>query len=248
MVLRVFRDGKHLNYVRLFDGQCHNCSTYKCTTHKANMGGAEWCIMLFPDALAHCDSDPNCGGYTMTTADWFHKQYDKNGQVAVHLTKAGEKPFNCSFSEWSSYEKLTTIRDTPVTYGKTTCPERSVHRISLSVASFISYVIRSQQTSDKSSNFNYVFDSSSNTVSGSTVYECKDHPEHLNAEGVSCILSIGNGINYCNSDALCEGFVVNTDETWQKKYSKNGMQAVQLVGRGATYTPDATCRSFKKQQ
>jgi hypothetical protein len=55
------------------------------------MGGSEWCIMLFSDALAHCDSDPNCGGYTMTSADWFHTKYDKRGQLAVHLTKAGQK-------------------------------------------------------------------------------------------------------------------------------------------------------------
>jgi len=91
------------------------------------MGGSDWCIMLFPAALAHCDADPNCGGYTMTTEAWFHTKYDKNGQVAVHLTKAGQKPMNCSLTQWSSYEKQNTIRDTPVIYGRSTCENRSVH-------------------------------------------------------------------------------------------------------------------------
>ncbi|CAF3815836.1 unnamed protein product [Rotaria sp. Silwood1] len=119
--------GKYFNYLRLPDGECHNCSTYKCTNHKLNMGGSEWCIMLFPDALVHCDSDPNCGGYTMTTAEWFHTKYDKNGQVAVHLAKSGQKSFACSLSEWSSYEKQNTIRDVPVIYGRSTCGNESVN-------------------------------------------------------------------------------------------------------------------------
>ena len=118
------RDRQHFNYLRLLEGECYNCSTYKCTNHKANLGGADWCIMLFPDALAHCDSDPECGGYTMTTADWFHEKYDKNGQVAVHLTKAGQKTMPCpSPAEWSSYEKQDTTRTTPITYGKSTCED-----------------------------------------------------------------------------------------------------------------------------
>ena len=88
------------------------------------MGGSEWCIMLFPDAVAHCDSDPNCGGYTMTTADWFHEKYDKNGQTAVHLTKAGQKPMPCPVpAEWSSYEKQTAARNSPIIYGRSTCED-----------------------------------------------------------------------------------------------------------------------------
>nr|ACD54647.1 unknown [Adineta vaga] len=214
-------NGKHLNYARLLDGQCFNCSTYKCTNHKANMGGSEWCIMLFQDALNHCDSDPNCGGYTMTTARWFHEQYDKKGQVAVHLTKAGEKPFNCSFTEWSSYEKQNSIRDTPVVYGKTTCP--------------------------KTSNFDYVFDSNSNTNNVDQVYSCKNHPQNQDDTNVHCILSITDGITYCNSDEKCQGFTLNTDNEWQEKYSKNGVQSVQLFGQGAISTPNEMWRSYKKQ-
>ncbi len=118
------RDGKYFNYLRLPDGQCNNCSTYKCTNHKGNLGGSEWCIMLFDDAIDHCDSDPNCGGYTMTTAEWFHSKYDKNGQVAVHLTKLGEKSIDCPVSEWSSYEKQKFLRHTPIIYGRSTCEKR----------------------------------------------------------------------------------------------------------------------------
>lgn len=223
------KEGKHLNYLRLLDGQCHNCSTYKCTSHKANMGGSEWCIMLFSDALAHCDSDPNCGGYTMTTADWFHKQYDKNGQVAVHLTKLGEKPFNCSLSEWSSYEKQNTVRDTPVVYGRSTCPDSN------------------QDKDRKSKNYNYVFESNSKVASEGDAYLCQSHSQNLDDKDFNCILTISDGMTHCNSDPECQGFAINTDEDWQKKYSKNGMQAVQLFGTGATYTLNQMWRSFKKQ-
>jgi len=219
------RDGKHLNYLRLADGECHNCSTYKCTSHKANMGGSEWCIMLFPDALSHCDSDSNCGGYTMTTAKWFHTKYDKNGQVAVHLTKVGEKPFNCSFSEWSSYEKQKSIRHTPVVYGRTTCENRC----------------------DKTSNFNYVFESNSNAVQSAEPYLCNDHPNKLDKRDANCILPIADGIKLCNEDHQCQGFLINTDDNWQKKFVHNSMQAVQLFGQGVTLTPSETWRTFKKQ-
>jgi len=219
------RGGKYLNYLRLADGECNNCSTYKCTTHKANMGGSEWCIMLFPDALAHCDSDPNCGGYTMTTAKWFHTKYDKNGQVAVHLTKVGEKPFNCSFSEWSSYDKQKTVRTTPVIYGKTTCENRC----------------------DKSQNFNYVFVSNSNAVDNDAPYLCNNHLNRLNSNDGDCILPMADGITLCNGDDQCQGFQINTDDKWQKTVVQNGMQAVQLFGQGVTYTPSQTWRTFKKQ-
>jgi hypothetical protein len=41
--------------------------------------------------------------------------------------------------------------------------------------------------------------------------------------------------------------MINTDDNWQKKFSNNGMQGVQLFGQGVTYTPSQTWRSFKKQ-
>jgi len=223
------RDGKYFNYLRLPDGECHNCSTYKCTNHKANLGGSEWCIMYFSDALAHCDSDSNCGGYTMTTAEWFHTKYDKNGQVAVHLNKVGQKPIVCPLSEWSSYEKQNTIRHTPVIYGRSTCENSN------------------QAACDKSNNVNYGFVSNSNAVNSDGPYLCKDHPNNLDNKDVNCILSIADGIKFCNSDNQCEGFMINTDQNWQNKYLNNGMQSVQLFGQGATYTPSQIWRTFKKQ-
>jgi len=223
-------NGKYFNYLRLPDGECHNCSTYKCTNHKSNMGGSEWCIMLFSDALSHCDSDPNCGGYTMTTASWFHTKYDKNGQKAVHLNKIGQKPIACLLSEWSSYEKQNTVRDTPVVYGKSTCENSN------------------GATCDKPHNSNYVFVSNSNVGSNSGSYMCKDHPNKSDKKDVNCILPIADGLTLCSLDDQCSGFLINTDENWQKKYMSNGMQAVQLIGQGAIFIPNEMWRSFKKQQ
>jgi len=227
---KINSEGKYLNYLRLKDGECHNCSTYKCTNSKENMGGSEWCIMLFPAALAHCDADPNCGGYTMTTAEWFHTKYDKNGQVAVHLAKAGQKPINCSYSEWSSYEKQNSIRDTPVIYGRSTCANSG------------------QETCDQSRNFNYIFVSNSNVASNSAAYLCKNHPRSLDNKDHHCVLPIADGITYCNSDDQCGGFMIDTDNNWQKKLSQNGMQVVQLFSKGVTYTASQTWRTFEKQQ
>jgi hypothetical protein len=119
------RDGKHFNYLRLPEGECQNCSTYKCTNHKSNLGGSEWCIMYFSDALDHCNSDPNCGGYTMTTGEWFHTKYDKKGKVAVHLYKVGQKTIPCP-AEWSSYAKQKDVVDAPIVYGRSTCGNKFV--------------------------------------------------------------------------------------------------------------------------
>lgn len=85
--------------------------------------------MLFPDAIAHCNSDVNCGGYTMSTAEWFHEKYDKNGQIAVHLTKANEQIIPCPVAEWSSYEKQKSVRTSPLLYGRSTCENRLVNLI-----------------------------------------------------------------------------------------------------------------------
>jgi len=222
------RDGKYNNYLRLEDGQCYNCSTYKCTNSKQNLGGSEWCIMLFNDALNHCDSDPNCGGYTMTTAEWFHKKYDKNGDVAVHLTEYGQKPIVCPVPEWSSYEKQKDIRNTPVIYGRSTCEY-------------------SDDTCDKLHKINYIFVSNSNTVVSGSPYLCKNNPKSLDNKDLNCILPIADGVTHCNLDNQCQGFMINTDENWQKKFSNNGMQTVQLFGQGVTYTPNQMWRTFKKQ-
>jgi hypothetical protein len=42
--------------------------------------------------------------------------------------------------------------------------------------------------------------------------------------------------------------MINTDENWQKKFSNNGMQIVQLFGQGVTLTQNQMWRTFKKQR
>jgi len=59
---------------------------------------------------------------------------------------------------------------------------------------------------------------------------------------------MSDGIKLCNSDDQCEGFMINTDENWQKKFSNNGMQIVQLFGQGVTLTHNQMWRTFKKQR
>ncbi|CAF2994226.1 unnamed protein product [Rotaria socialis] len=172
-------------------------------------------LCCFPsDALAHCNSDSNCGGYTMTTAEWFHKKYDKNGQVAVHLSKHGEKSIPCLLTEWSSYEKQNQTRRSPVLYGKSTCENTN------------------EDKCYNSENFNYEFVSKSNVVEKSSSYLCSNHRNRFdNNKDMNCILSIVDAVSHCNSDNQCEGFMINTDENWQKKYLNNGMQVVQLFGK-----------------
>lgn len=110
-----------------------------------------------------------------------------------------------------------------------------------------SYINSNEVVCDKSQNVKYVFVSNSNVVNSDALYLCKDHPNNLDKKDVNCILSITDGITLCNSDNQCEGFMINTDENWQNKYLNNGIQAVQLFGQGATYTPNQMWRSFKKQ-
>jgi hypothetical protein len=105
-----------------------------------------------------------------------------------------------------------------------------------------------ENTCDKSHNFNYVFVSNSNAAGSDTPYLCKNHPNNLDNKDLNCVLSITDAVTHCNSDDQCEGFSINTDDNWQKKFTNNGIQGVQLFGQGVTYTPSQTWRSFKKQQ
>jgi len=142
------------------------------------------------------------------------------------------KSIACPLSEWSSYDKQKDVRGTPVVYGRSTC-ENSINR--------------NKDTCDKVHNFKYVFESNSNVVIDGIPYLCKDHPNNLDNKDLNCILSITDGVTLCNSDSQCQGFLINTDDNWQKKFSNNGMQAVQLFGQGVTYTDSQTWRIFKKQ-
>jgi hypothetical protein len=109
------------------------------------------------------------------------------------------------------------------------------------------FINRNEDTCDKPHNFNYIFVSNSNTVASGVPYLCKNHPQIIDNKDINCILPIVDAVTLCNSDDQCEGFMINTDENWQKKFLKNGMQAVQLFGQGVTYTPSQTWRTFKKQ-
>ena len=118
----------------------------------------------------------------------------------------------------------------------------------LSLHPFISLCLCSAgQTCDQLHNFAYVFVSESKGTNGDVPYLCNDHPHHLEKKDVQCSLPINEAIQWCNEDQLCHGYLINTDEKWQKKISQNGMPVVQLFGEGLTATSDPIWRTFKKQ-
>jgi len=221
------------NYVRLPEGTCYDGSTYKCTNQKDNLGGSEWCIMLFPAAITQCDSDPQCGGYAINTAGAFHSKYDRNGQRAVHLVKIDAKKVSCSTPEWSGYEKLKTVRTTPTEYGASTCGEIKEEGVSCSTSSRLN---------------EYVFVSKSNVEDSVGPYLCKDNEKQLGAKDVHCILPMVDAVNVCNLDEKCDGFLISLEEAWEKQYSREGMQGVQLFGKGVKFTPNDKFRSFQKKR
>ncbi|CAF3635144.1 unnamed protein product, partial [Rotaria socialis] len=86
-----------------FGGQgLNHISQYNCNSNPSNRVSG-FCILTIPDALTQCNSDPNCGGFDVTTnVDW-HNAYDVNGQTVVQLFTAGA-PTNPT-TEWSFYSK-----------------------------------------------------------------------------------------------------------------------------------------------
>ena len=94
---------------------------------------------------------------------------------------------------------------------------------------------------------NYVFAKNSYASANVVSYSCNDHPNKFENKDQNCILPVADAVTLCNSDDQCEGFMVNTDNQWHEKFLKNGMQAVQLFGKGVTYTPSQTWRIFEKQ-
>lgn len=226
------RDMKHYDYIRLPEGKCFDGSTYKCTDKPTNLGGSEWCIMLFPDAITHCDSDPSCAGYAINTAQSFRSKYDRNGKRAVHLVKVGEKTVPCSSTEWSGYEKQKSIRTTPVEFGTSTCDERRDRDLC-------------RTTDRRDDEHDYRFVSKSRTDCPET-YTCKDHERNLDKKGERCILSWVDSVHHCDKDEKCDGFMICTDEAWNRDFTRDGMHAVQLYGRDCKFTPDDKWRSFKK--
>jgi len=229
------REMTHHDYIRLPEGKCFDGSTYKCTEKPTNLGGSEWCIMLFPDAIAHCDTDPSCAGYAINTAQSFRSKYDRNGKRAVHLVKIGEKTVPCSSTEWSGYEKQKTIRTIPVEFGTSTCDER--HEGDRD---------RDRDSCRTMRHFDYTFVSKSRTEGGET-YLCKDHEKNMDKKGTCCILPFIDAVHLCDTDEKCDGFMISTDEAWNREHTHDGMHAVQLFGKGCKFTLDEKCRSFQKR-
>ncbi|CAF4390830.1 unnamed protein product, partial [Rotaria magnacalcarata] len=90
------------NYSLGGEGLIHVAS-YNCSSNPKNRA-AGYCILTIPDAVAQCNSDPNCGGIEVTTDVNWHKAYDVNGQTVVQLFALGAatNPNN----EWKFYDKF----------------------------------------------------------------------------------------------------------------------------------------------
>lgn len=118
----------------------------------------------------------------------------------------------------------------------------------ISVCIFLNINISgNEDTCKKLNNFKYVFVNISYATSNGAPYLCDKYSQNIDKKDSRCILPIVDGVTLCNSDEQCEGFMINTDENWQKNFMSNGMQSVELFGKGATYVPSQTWRMFKKQ-
>ncbi|CAF3497133.1 unnamed protein product, partial [Rotaria socialis] len=89
------------NYSFGSDGVIH-AALYNCNSNPKNRVPG-FCVLTIPDALRQCDSDPNCGGYDVTTNINWHNTYDVNGQTVVQLFAAGAA--TSTNTEWSFYDK-----------------------------------------------------------------------------------------------------------------------------------------------
>ncbi|CAM2721068.1 unnamed protein product [Rotaria socialis] len=89
------------NYSFGSDGVIH-AALYNCNSNPKNRVPG-FCVLTIPDALRQCNSDPNCGGYDVTTNINWHNTYDVNGQTVVQLFAAGAA--TSTNTEWSFYDK-----------------------------------------------------------------------------------------------------------------------------------------------
>ncbi|CAF1021727.1 unnamed protein product, partial [Rotaria magnacalcarata] len=78
-------------------------TAYNCNSNPKNRV-AGYCVLTIPDAVAHCNSDANCGGYDATTNVGWHNAYDLNGQTVVQLFAVGAA--TNPNTEWSFYNKF----------------------------------------------------------------------------------------------------------------------------------------------
>ncbi|CAF3302461.1 unnamed protein product, partial [Rotaria socialis] len=89
------------NYSLGGEGLIH-ATLYACNSNPKNRV-PDFCVLTIPDALRQCNSDPNCGGYDVTTNINWHNTYDVNGQTVVQLFAAGAA--TSTNTEWSFYDK-----------------------------------------------------------------------------------------------------------------------------------------------
>lgn len=75
---------------------------YTCDDNPNNRARG-YCILSFPDALKHCNQDPNCGGYGITTNQGWHQSFDRDESPAVELFPIGSQPIY-NF-EWIAFIK-----------------------------------------------------------------------------------------------------------------------------------------------
>ncbi|CAF4264273.1 unnamed protein product, partial [Rotaria magnacalcarata] len=78
---------------------------YNCNSNSKNRAPG-FCVLTIPDAVAQCNSDPNCGGYDVTTNIAWHRLFDVNGQPVVQLFKLGSSTL--PNTEWEFYSKPAT--------------------------------------------------------------------------------------------------------------------------------------------
>ncbi|CAF3019883.1 unnamed protein product [Rotaria sp. Silwood2] len=75
---------------------------YTCATKTFAYG---YCILGWSDAVALCNSDPNCGGFSLTTNRNWHNAFDTASQAAVSLFSAPTGAPTPTPGEWYPFFK-----------------------------------------------------------------------------------------------------------------------------------------------
>jgi hypothetical protein len=92
---------KQYNYELQGKGLIHD-HAYTCNDNPKNIA-AGYCILSFNDAVQHCDRDPECGGFDITTNVNYRNLFERNGLPSVQLFRKGSA--TSANVEWSSYLK-----------------------------------------------------------------------------------------------------------------------------------------------
>ena len=77
--------------------------TYLCQNNKNNLY-PDGCILSIIDAIEHCNNDPTCGGFDITSNGAWQAMNSRQGVPAVQLfERYGSVRAN---GEWNSFHKL----------------------------------------------------------------------------------------------------------------------------------------------